>query len=89
MSHMLSIEFNTAATNDPCAVGEAPTDPIIGPEVFIAGTAALVCRGCTADNDLDVYHELCRKHSLLALRGEIHHGTPLIDGVTALELALR
>jgi hypothetical protein len=89
MSHTLSIDFNNAATNDPCAICAVPTDPIIGPEVFIAGTGALVCRDCTADNDVDLYHELCRQHSLLALAGKVDHGTPLIDGVTALELSLR
>ena len=89
MSHKLEIEFNNVGTNDPCAICGARTDPIIGPEVFLAGTGLLVCRDCTAEHDVDLYHELCRQHSLLYRAGKIDHGTPLIDAVTRLDVALR
>jgi hypothetical protein len=42
----LAIQLNNAATNDPCAICGARTDPECGPELFIAGTVALVCYEC-------------------------------------------
>ncbi len=42
----LSIRWNNAATNDPCAICGQRTDPEVGPELFVAGTWAHVCRAC-------------------------------------------
>src|SRR5215510_8643752 len=44
--HSLVIKNNNCATNDPCAICGARTDPGIGPELFLEGTWALVCYGC-------------------------------------------
>lgn len=43
----LCIKYNNAATNDPCALCGARTDPQVGLEVFVEGTWSLVCDGCT------------------------------------------
>lgn len=40
------IKYNSVGTNDPCAICGDRTDPIVGPELFLEGTAALVCREC-------------------------------------------
>ncbi len=45
MTH-LAIKTNNAATNDPCALCGRRTDPIIGPELFLAESWALVCYPC-------------------------------------------
>lgn len=42
----LEIKLNNAATNDPCEVCGSRTDPEVGPELFLAGTWALVCYEC-------------------------------------------
>ncbi len=47
----LCIKYNNCATNDPCAICGDRTDPDVGPEVFVEGTAALVCRSCTLEHD--------------------------------------
>lgn len=40
------VKWNNSATNDPCAICGARTDPAVGPEVFVEGTWALVCEEC-------------------------------------------
>lgn len=40
------IKFNNTASNDPCAICGNRTDPAVGPELFLEGTWALVCRDC-------------------------------------------
>lgn len=40
------IKGNNCATNDPCAICGERTDPVCGPELFLEGTWALVCRQC-------------------------------------------
>jgi hypothetical protein len=42
----LVIGLNNTATNDPCAICGNRTDPEVGPELFLAGTEALVCHDC-------------------------------------------
>lgn len=42
----LWIRFNNAAINDPCALCGQHTQPMIGPELFLAGGMALVCSAC-------------------------------------------
>ena len=42
----LAIKLNNAATNDPCAICGARTEPVVGPELFMADSWALVCRAC-------------------------------------------
>lgn len=42
----LVIGLNNTATNDPCAICGARTDPEVGPELFLQGTEALVCYDC-------------------------------------------
>ncbi len=42
----LEIRPNNCATNDPCALCGARTDPAIGPELFKQGTWAVVCHDC-------------------------------------------
>jgi hypothetical protein len=71
----LEIKHNNCGTNDPCAICGARTDPVVGPEVFLAGSWALVCRYCTAEED----NELCRIHSAMYRCGEIAHGAPLVE----------
>jgi len=40
------LKHNNCATNDPCALCGARTDPVVGLDFFLAGTWALVCDGC-------------------------------------------
>ena len=42
----LSIKWNNCATNDPCAICGARTDPIVGFELFERDSLALVCHQC-------------------------------------------
>jgi hypothetical protein len=42
----LVIKLNNAATNVPCALCGARTDPQVGPELFLEGTNELVCHVC-------------------------------------------
>jgi hypothetical protein len=42
----LAIQHNNVVTNDPCAICAGRTDPECGPELFVAGTTALVCYPC-------------------------------------------
>jgi hypothetical protein len=42
----LEIKLNNAASNDPCEVCGARTDPETGPELFLAGSWGLVCYEC-------------------------------------------
>lgn len=42
----LVIRMNPVASNDPCAVCGDRTDPLVGPELFLANTYHLVCRRC-------------------------------------------
>ncbi len=42
----LEIKLNNAASNDPCEICGARTDPEVGPELFLAGSWALVCYEC-------------------------------------------
>jgi hypothetical protein len=42
----LAIKLNNCATNDPCAICGDRTDPVVGPELFLEGTWALVCYEC-------------------------------------------
>jgi hypothetical protein len=42
-STKLAIKYNTTVTNDPCAICGDRCDPSGGPDLFLAGTAALVC----------------------------------------------
>lgn len=42
----LVIGLNNIASNDPCAICGERSDPDIGPELFLAGTQALVCFDC-------------------------------------------
>ncbi len=42
----VAIKLNNAASNDPCAICGARTDPECGPELFLDGTNALVCHEC-------------------------------------------
>ena len=42
----LAIKDNNCATNDPCALCGARTDPNVGPELFVADSWALVCWDC-------------------------------------------
>ena len=44
----LAIKDNNCATNDPCALCGARTDPDVGPELFMADSWALVCHECGA-----------------------------------------
>lgn len=46
MSRNLVIKYNNAATNDPCGICGARTDPACGPEIFVEGTWATVCWPC-------------------------------------------
>lgn len=46
----LEIKLNNAATNDPCEVCGSRTDPEVGPELFLAGTWALVCHECAREH---------------------------------------
>jgi hypothetical protein len=46
----LEIKLNNAATNDPCEVCGSRTDPEVGPELFLAGTWALVCYECAREH---------------------------------------
>ncbi len=41
-----AIKYNNCAANDPCAVCGTRTDPICGPELFMADTWDLVCHSC-------------------------------------------
>lgn len=43
---VICIKYNNVATNDPCAICGERTDPAVGPELFLDGTASLVCRPC-------------------------------------------
>jgi hypothetical protein len=45
-SDRLSIKWNNCATNDPCAICGARTDPIVGFELFERDSLALVCHQC-------------------------------------------
>lgn len=42
----LAIKINNTASNDPCALCGARTDPECGPELFLAESWALVCYPC-------------------------------------------
>lgn len=42
----LSIKWNNTATNDPCAICGARTDPALGPELFLSDSWSLVCWDC-------------------------------------------
>jgi hypothetical protein len=42
----VSIKWNNAATNDPCALCSSRTDPIVGWELFARDNFALVCHDC-------------------------------------------
>jgi hypothetical protein len=41
-----SIKYNNAASNDPCEICGARTDPEVGPELFMRESWALVCYEC-------------------------------------------
>jgi len=43
---VLAIQLNNCTTNDTCAICGERTDPECGPELFVAGTTALVCYEC-------------------------------------------
>ncbi|MEW6229373.1 MAG: hypothetical protein AB1700_15000 [Bacillota bacterium] len=43
---VLAIKDNNCATNDPCALCGARTDPSCGPELFLADSWSLVCHEC-------------------------------------------
>ena len=47
---VLDIKMNNCATNDPCAVCGARTDPVVGPELFLSGTWGLACYQCGAEH---------------------------------------
>jgi hypothetical protein len=49
-AHNIVIGLNNCATNDPCVLCRERTDPNVGPELFLAGTWALVCRKCGRKN---------------------------------------
>ena len=42
----LAIKMNNCATNDPCAICGARTDPGLGPELFMADSWDVVCWDC-------------------------------------------
>ena len=42
----LEIKHNNLASNDPCEFCGERTDPCVGPELFAAGSWALVCHQC-------------------------------------------
>jgi hypothetical protein len=46
MEYRIVIKNNNCATNDPCAICGKRTDSVVGPELFLEGTWALVCEEC-------------------------------------------
>ena len=46
LDYDLAIKLNNAATNDPCAICGARTDPQVGPELFLADSWRVVCWDC-------------------------------------------
>ena len=58
----LCIKLNNAATNDPCALCGKRTDPVVGPEIFVEGTWALVCHRCARRAAPELLPVLSRFH---------------------------
>jgi hypothetical protein len=50
----LDVHHNNCASNDPCALCGARTDPECSPELFLAETEALVCYDCGRQHDADL-----------------------------------
>jgi len=71
------IAYNNCATNDPCALCGARTDPVVGPEAFIEGYRALVCRECSRREAPAIHRALVAAHR--DLDDEIAHGAPAED----------
>lgn len=56
----ITIKHNNCASNDPCGICGQRTDPIVGPEFFLADSWALVCHQCAekrAPELMALYHE--------------------------------
>lgn len=66
----LDVHHNNAATNDPCAICGARTDPECGPELFLSGTEALVCYECGKQHDPELVDMLMTYRERLAIAEE-------------------
>ncbi len=68
----LAIKYNNAASNDPCAICGARTDPEIGPELFMKDSWALVCYGCGREHDPELVECLLlyREHHFEEIEAE-------------------
>lgn len=57
-TNVIEIRFNNCASNDPCGLCGAGTDPHIGPELFAEGTWKPVCHDCANRHRPDVLRDL-------------------------------
>lgn len=78
-TYNLAIKFNNCASNDPCAICGARTDPSVGPELFMADSWALVCYACGEKYAPDLMRLLVDHGLLKAITKLVTSDAPLSE----------